>query len=111
MAIRELMLHELFRDVAGQNRCPYYLVRLPVAVGCPYSVVQTSERVWVMGVPAWLVCKNLIAIKSKYKLNHRRATPNLEEAGAWPVLSLFSGAGGFDLGFKQAGFKRGSLWT
>ena len=44
MTIRELMLHELFRDVAVQNRCPYYLVRLPVAVGCPYGVVQASER-------------------------------------------------------------------
>ena len=32
---------------------------------------------------------------------------NPEEAGPWPVLSLFSGAGGFDLGFKQAGFKPG----
>ena len=23
---------------------PYYLVRIPVAVGCPYGVVQASER-------------------------------------------------------------------
>ena len=44
MTTRESMLHKLFRDVAGQSSCPYYLVRLPVAVGCPYSVVQTSER-------------------------------------------------------------------
>ena len=44
MTTRESMLHELFPDVAGQSRCPYYLVRLPVAVGCPYSVMQTSER-------------------------------------------------------------------
>ena len=28
-------------------------------------------------------------------------------AGAWPVLSLFSGAGGFDLGFRRAGFRPG----
>ena len=27
--------------------------------------------------------------------------------GAWPVLSLFSGAGGLDLGFKNGGFKVG----
>ena len=30
-----------------------------------------------------------------------------EEAEAWPVLSLFSGAGGFDLGFRHAGFRPG----
>ena len=29
------------------------------------------------------------------------------ENGAWPVLSLFSGAGGLDLGFKRGGFKPG----
>ena len=33
-----------FETLPGQDRCPYYLVRLPVAVGCPYSVVQTSKR-------------------------------------------------------------------
>ena len=26
------------------GKVAYYLVRLPVAVGCPYSVVHTSER-------------------------------------------------------------------
>ena len=26
------------------------------------------------GVPAWLVCKNRVAIESKCKLSHRRAT-------------------------------------
>ena len=35
--------------------------------------------------------------------NYSRA----EGAEAWPVLSLFSGAGGFDLGFRHAGFRPG----
>ena len=30
-----------------------------------------------------------------------------EVVGSWAVLSLFSGAGGFDLGFKRAGIKPG----
>ena len=30
-----------------------------------------------------------------------------ERADAWPVLSLFSGAGGLDLGFKRGGFRSG----
>ena len=32
------------KTLPGQDRCPYYLVRLSVAVGCSYSVVQTSKR-------------------------------------------------------------------
>lgn len=36
----------------------------------------------------------------------RIATPSPAKTG-WPVLSLFSGAGGFDLGFRSAGFKPG----
>ena len=31
--------------------------------------------------------------------------PRVAEDGAWPVLSLFSGAGGLDLGFMRAGFR------
>lgn len=31
----------------------------------------------------------------------------LGSAKSWPVLSLFSGAGGFDLGFRSAGFRPG----
>ena len=31
--------------------------------------------------------------------------PFSKRADAWPVLSLFSGAGGLDLGFRRAGFK------
>ena len=31
----------------------------------------------------------------------------LANAEPWPVLSLFSGAGGFDLGFRRAGFRPG----
>lgn len=35
-----------------------------------------------------------------------RQTPVQDESFArWPVLSLFSGAGGFDLGFRMAGFQ------
>lgn len=37
----------------------------------------------------------------------RDSDPKVVEGGAWPVLSLFSGAGGLDLGFKRGGFKLG----
>ena len=33
-----------FETLPRQDRCPYYLFRLLVAVGCPYSVAKTSER-------------------------------------------------------------------
>ena len=48
------------------------------------------------------MCKNLIAIESKCKLSHRRAPLIWKKPGLGRLLSLFSGAGGFDLGFKQA---------
>ena len=35
-----------------------------------------------------------------------RAKPE-DKDRAWPVVSLFSGAGGFDLGFRRAGFRPG----
>ena len=35
----------------------------------------------------------------------RETSPEVVEDGAWPVLSLFSGAGGLDLGFKHGGFR------
>ena len=34
----------------------------------------------------------------------KKLTGITRTSGAWPVLSLFSGAGGLDLGFKDAGF-------
>ena len=37
---------------------------------------------------------------------HERGS-RLDGAKPWPVLSLFSGAGGFDLGFRRAGFRPG----
>ena len=36
-----------------------------------------------------------------------KTSSDMVEDGAWPVLSLFSGAGGLDLGFRHAGFKTG----
>ena len=33
-----------FETLPGKIVAPYYLVRLPVAVGCPYGVVQAPER-------------------------------------------------------------------
>ena len=36
-----------------------------------------------------------------------KTTADAAEDGGWPVLSLFSGAGGLDLGFKRAGFRTG----
>ncbi|MYK62348.1 MAG: DNA cytosine methyltransferase [Chloroflexi bacterium] len=36
-----------------------------------------------------------------------KASSLLNGAEPWPVLSLFSGAGGFDLGFRRAGFRPG----
>ena len=37
----------------------------------------------------------------------RMTSPEVVGEGAWPVLSLFSGAGGLDLGFKHGGFRPG----
>ena len=37
----------------------------------------------------------------------REHVSEVVRGGAWPVLSLFSGAGGLDLGFKRGGFKTG----
>ena len=37
----------------------------------------------------------------------RETGSGIGEDGAWPVLSLFSGAGGLDLGFKHGGFRPG----
>ena len=37
-------------------------------------------------------------------LSPRQEQPGAEESREWPVLSLFSGAGGLDLGFEAGGF-------
>ena len=58
-----------------------------------------------------LRCPSMVGVQEPHcnqeqmQAEPQASNSSLEEAGAWPVLSLFSGAGGFDLGFKQAGFK------
>ena len=57
------------------------------------------------GVPSMVSVQEPRCNREQMQVEPQASNSYLEEAGAWPVLSLFSGAGGFDLGFKQAGFK------